>query len=37
MNPGGWLLGPAATEIELHLCRWFARDVFGWARPRAVN
>ena len=29
MNPGGWLLGPAATEIELHLCRWFARDVFG--------
>ena len=29
MNAGGWLLGPAATEIELHLCRWFARDVFG--------
>lgn len=29
MNAGGWLLGPSATEIELHLCRWFARDVFG--------
>jgi glutamate/tyrosine decarboxylase-like PLP-dependent enzyme len=29
MNAGGWLLAPAATEIELHLCRWFARDVFG--------
>ena len=34
MNPGGWLLGPAATEIELHLCRWFARDVFGLGPSR---
>jgi aromatic-L-amino-acid decarboxylase len=24
-NVGGWRLSPAATEIELHLCRWFAR------------
>ena len=23
-NVGGWRLSPAATEIELHLCRWFA-------------
>jgi glutamate/tyrosine decarboxylase-like PLP-dependent enzyme len=23
-NAGGWLLSPAATEIELHLTRWFA-------------
>ena len=23
-NVGGWRLGPAATEIELHLTRWFA-------------
>ena len=29
MNAGGWLLSPAATEIELHLCRWFAREMFG--------
>ncbi|HEY6567732.1 MAG TPA: aminotransferase class V-fold PLP-dependent enzyme [Actinomycetota bacterium] len=29
MNAGGWLLAPAATEIELHLCRWFAQEVFG--------
>jgi glutamate/tyrosine decarboxylase-like PLP-dependent enzyme len=29
MNGGGWVLSPASTEIELHLCRWFARDVFG--------
>ncbi len=29
MNVGGWMLSPSATEIELHLCRWFARDVFG--------
>jgi aromatic-L-amino-acid/L-tryptophan decarboxylase len=28
-NAGGWRLAPAATEIELALCRWFARDVFG--------
>jgi aromatic-L-amino-acid/L-tryptophan decarboxylase len=28
MNGGGWVLSPAATEIELHLCRWFAQDVF---------
>jgi len=24
-NAGGWLLSPAATEIELQLTRWFAR------------
>jgi aromatic-L-amino-acid decarboxylase len=29
MNAGGWVLGPSATEIELHLCRWFAQEVFG--------
>jgi aromatic-L-amino-acid decarboxylase len=29
MNVGGWLLAPSATEIELHLCRWFAREMFG--------
>jgi glutamate/tyrosine decarboxylase-like PLP-dependent enzyme len=29
MNAGGWLLGPAATEVELHLTRWFAQEVFG--------
>jgi len=23
-NVGGWRLSPGATEIELHLCRWFA-------------
>jgi glutamate/tyrosine decarboxylase-like PLP-dependent enzyme len=23
-NVGGWRLSPAATEIELHLCRWFS-------------
>jgi aromatic-L-amino-acid/L-tryptophan decarboxylase len=27
-NVGGWRLSPAATEIELHLTRWFA-DRFG--------
>jgi glutamate/tyrosine decarboxylase-like PLP-dependent enzyme len=27
-NLGGWRLSPAATEIELHLTRWFAR-LFG--------
>src|SRR2546423_14755536 len=27
-NAGGWRLGPAATEIELHLTRWFA-ERFG--------
>jgi aromatic-L-amino-acid decarboxylase len=27
-NLGGWRLGPAATEIELHLTRWFAQQ-FG--------
>lgn len=27
-NSGGWRLGPAATEIELHLTRWFAEQ-FG--------
>lgn len=29
MNVGGWMLSPSATEIELHLCRWFAREMFG--------
>jgi glutamate/tyrosine decarboxylase-like PLP-dependent enzyme len=29
MNVGGWGLAPWATELELHLCRWFAREVFG--------
>jgi aromatic-L-amino-acid decarboxylase len=29
MNVGGWLLAPSATEIELHLCRWFARELFS--------
>lgn len=28
-NLGGWQLSPAASEIELHLTRWFARDLFG--------
>src|SRR5438128_2198342 len=28
MNLGGWRLAPSATEIELHLMRWFA-DQFG--------
>ena len=28
MNAGGWRLGPAATEIELSLLRWFAAQ-FG--------
>ncbi len=27
-NAGAWRLAPAATEIELHLTRWFARE-FG--------
>lgn len=28
MNVGGWMLSPSATEIELHLTRWFA-ERFG--------
>jgi aromatic-L-amino-acid/L-tryptophan decarboxylase len=28
-NSGGWRLGPAATEIELALTRWFAHEIFG--------
>jgi glutamate/tyrosine decarboxylase-like PLP-dependent enzyme len=28
-NVGGYRLSPAATEIELFLTRWFARDLFG--------
>ena len=28
-NVGGWQLAPAATEIELHLTRWFANELFG--------
>ena len=26
-NAGGWRLGPGATEIELHLTRWLAREL----------
>ncbi len=29
MNAGGWQLSPSATEIELHLTRWFATEMFG--------
>jgi aromatic-L-amino-acid decarboxylase len=29
-NLGGWQLSPAATEIELHLMRWFAAELFGF-------
>jgi len=29
MNPGGWRLGPSATEIEMELTRWFACEMFG--------
>ena len=29
-NVGGWQLSPAATEIELHLMRWFATELFGF-------
>jgi aromatic-L-amino-acid decarboxylase len=29
MNVGGWQLSPSATEIELALTRFFAREVFG--------
>ena len=32
MNVGGWMLSPAATEIELHLTRTFARW-FGMPEP----
>ena len=28
-NVGGWQLSPAASEIELHLMRWFAAELFG--------
>ena len=28
-NVGGWMLSPSITEIEQHLCRWFAQDMFG--------
>jgi glutamate/tyrosine decarboxylase-like PLP-dependent enzyme len=28
-NVGGWQLSPAASEIELHLTRWFATELFG--------
>ncbi|MCI4354662.1 MAG: pyridoxal-dependent decarboxylase [Thermoplasmata archaeon] len=28
-NVGGWLLSPGATEIELALTRFFAREMFG--------
>ena len=28
-NVGGWQLSPSITEIELHLMRWFAQDMFG--------
>ncbi|HSD49008.1 MAG TPA: pyridoxal-dependent decarboxylase, partial [Actinomycetota bacterium] len=29
MNAGGWQLAPSATEIELALTRFFAREMFG--------
>ena len=29
-NVGGWQLSPAASEIELHLTRWFASELFGF-------
>ena len=29
-NVGGWQLSPAASEIELHLMRWFATELFGF-------
>jgi glutamate/tyrosine decarboxylase-like PLP-dependent enzyme len=29
MNVGGWRLGPWATEIEMAITRWFAREMFG--------
>ncbi len=29
-NVGGWQLSPAASEIELHLMRWFAAELFGF-------
>jgi len=29
MNVGGWQLAPSATEIELALTRFFAREMFG--------
>jgi len=32
MNPGGWRLGPSATEIEMALTRWFACEMFGMPR-----
>ena len=28
-NLGGWQLSPAASEIELHLTRWFATELFS--------
>lgn len=28
MNNGGWQLSPAATEVELYLGRWFAKELF---------
>ena len=33
-NAGGWRLGPAATEIELHLTSWFAERL-GMPAPAA--
>jgi glutamate/tyrosine decarboxylase-like PLP-dependent enzyme len=33
-NTGGWRLGPGATEIELHLTRWFAERL-GMPPPAA--
>jgi len=33
-NVGGWRLSPGATEIELHLMRWFAARL-GLPRPPA--
>ena len=34
-NVGGWQLSPAASEIELHLMRWFAAELFGSPKEQA--
>jgi hypothetical protein len=36
MNPGGWRLGPSATEIEMALTRWFACEMFGMPEVRGA-
>jgi len=35
-NLGGWQLSPAATEIELHLMRWFAAELFGLSKSETA-